>query len=81
MNEMIVAFSPIWFVAVRLLLAGYLLWAAWGKLRHRTQFRTGLAAYHLLPIGAVAPVAAGLPLIELLLGIGLITGVGLPVVS
>ena len=64
MNEMIVAFSPIWFVAVRLLLAGYLLWAAWGKLRHRTQFRTGLAAYHLLPIGAVAPVAAGLPLMN-----------------
>ena len=55
--------------------------AAWGKLRHRAEFRTGLAVYHLLPIGAVAPVAAGLPLVELLLGVGLITGVGLPVAS
>jgi len=43
-------FPSIWFDAVRLVLAGYLLRAAWGKLRHRANFRTGLAAYHLLHI-------------------------------
>ena len=71
----------LWIDSVRLLLAGYLLPAAWSKLRHRAHFQLGLAAYHLLPAWAIRPISIVLPITELLLGIGLLSGVGLALAS
>lgn len=71
----------LWIDSVRLLLAGYLLPAAWSKLHHRAHFQSGLAAYHLLPAWSIHPISIVLPIAELLLGIGLLSGVGLALAS
>jgi len=65
-------------VAVRLVLGGVFIYAAWTKLREPwLLFAMAIDAYGVLPEWAVLAVARALPWAELALGIVLIAGVGL----
>jgi len=65
-------------LAIRVLVSLVFLTAAYGKLRHWTEFQGVVANYRLLPQGLVGPVAYLLPPTEALLGAGLMLGLGSP---
>jgi len=67
MNEIAIAF--------RTLVALVFLTAAWGKLNNRLVFQGVVANYRLLPDPLVAPFAAILPPVELLVGLALPSGI------
>jgi len=60
-------------VIARLALAGLLILAGTLKLPDPLGFADGLAAFHLLPAWAITPLAAGIPIFEILAGGGLIS--------
>ena len=60
---------------LRLVLAGIFLYAAATKLVDMRSFAEELANFHVLPAGMVPIVAAGIPGIEILIGILLVIGV------
>lgn len=55
---------------IGLMLAG----AGVAKLLHRESFRDAVAAYRLLPLAAVEPAALALPVVEIAVGVALMTG-------
>jgi putative oxidoreductase len=58
----------------RLGLAGLFLWAALPKLAEPGRFMEDLANYRVLPEAALAPIALGLPVLELLCALALLGG-------
>ena len=62
-------------IALRLLIAGVFLAAAIPKLMDPAAFAEDIDNYHLLPAILVGPAAVALPVIELVIGLALVTGV------
>src|SRR4051812_13518230 len=63
-------------IAGRLILGAIFVYAAWAKLRAPwIEFAGGLNAFELLPEATLEPIARTLPWAELLLGLGLISGI------
>ena len=61
---------------LRLTLGGLLCLAGFTKLADREAFRTAVSEYRVLPSALERPFAASLPLVELTLGVLLLTGLG-----
>lgn len=65
-------------IAARLVVAGTLLVAAWGKLRDRPGFARGVHDYGLLPPAGERIVVHLLPAAELVIGVALLLGMAMP---
>ena len=63
--------SPWPYRLVRLFLAGLFLWAGAAKLLEPRAFARLISSYGLAPESLLVPIAVGLPLIEVLVGLGL----------
>jgi uncharacterized membrane protein YphA (DoxX/SURF4 family) len=73
-----VLFSSPWLYPVSRVVIGLLfIWAGGGKLMEPKVFARSLSQYGLVPEPLLIPIAIGLPLVEVLAGIGLIFDVGL----
>jgi len=62
-------------LASRAVVAGVFVWAAIPKILDPAQFAESIANYHLLPGAMVGPLAAGLPVLELVVAAALLLGV------
>lgn len=62
-------------LCARALVAGVFVWAAIPKLLDPAQFAESIANYHLLPASMIGPLAAGLPVLEVVVALALLTGV------
>ncbi len=62
-------------LCARALVAGVFTWAAIPKLVDPAQFAESIANYHLLPTAVIGPLAAGLPVLELVVAAALLVGV------
>ncbi|UCD88162.1 MAG: DoxX family membrane protein [Desulfobacterales bacterium] len=69
-SSMLVSLWP--YRLIRLGLGVIFVWAGWTKLFDLEAFAEIIAAYELVPEGLLVPVAIGLPVLELLAGLGLI---------
>lgn len=59
----------------RIVLAGVFIWAGLTKLMAPRAFARLISAYDLLPDSLLAPVAIGLPILEVMAGLGLLFGI------
>jgi len=66
---------PIAVLIVRVAIGVIFLVAGAAKVGHAAEFAQEIAAFRLLPQGVIAPMALGLPLLEILLGACLVLGV------
>ncbi len=62
-------------VVARCIVAGVFLYAAIPKLTDPTAFAEAIDNYHLVPVDFVGPIAAILPVIELITALALLTGI------
>jgi uncharacterized membrane protein YphA (DoxX/SURF4 family) len=61
-------------LVLRLLIATVFLFAGWVKLGSPQQFADSIAAYQLLPVQVINPIALALPPLELIIGCLLLAG-------
>ncbi len=59
----------------RLAVGGVFLFACWDKLLHPQAFATAIDHYHLVPYSLLHPLAQGLPVLEMLIGLALVLGI------
>ena len=69
------ALGPWLVLACRLGVGGVFLFAAWDKLLHPAAFAQVIHYYHLVPAALLHPWAHLLPVLEVVLGVALVTGV------
>ena len=73
--------DPLIVKAVSIALGLMLLAAAWHKLSSLPEFTAVLSDYHLLPPFLVSSVAPAIPMVEILLGAGWLTGMAMNIVA
>jgi len=61
-------------VGLRVAVGALFVWAALGKLQNPQQFAQDIANYRVLPAAFVAPAAATLPGVEIVIGLALVLG-------
>jgi hypothetical protein len=61
-------------LALRLVVAAVFVVAAYGKIADPTSFATEIDNYRMVPDAFIGPMAVGLPLLEALVGVALVTG-------
>lgn len=66
---------PIVVLVLRVVIGGIFLVAGAAKVGHAAEFAVEIAGFRLLPSGVIAPLALGLPLLEIVLGACLVLGV------
>ncbi|HTD38440.1 MAG TPA: MauE/DoxX family redox-associated membrane protein [Candidatus Limnocylindrales bacterium] len=66
---------PIAVLVLRVVIGGIFLVAGAAKVGHAAEFAVEIAGFRLLPPGVIAPLALGLPLLEIVLGACLVLGV------
>jgi len=60
----------------RLALGGVFLFASWDKILHPEAFAKAVDHYHLVPYSLLHPFTHGLPILEAVVGLGLVLGIG-----
>jgi uncharacterized membrane protein YphA (DoxX/SURF4 family) len=65
---------PIAVLVLRVVLGGIFLVAGAAKVGHAAEFAVEIAGFRLVPAAVIAPMALGLPLLEILLGACLVLG-------
>ena len=66
--------NPILIIILRLILGGIFIYASIGKIVNPHEFAKNISHYHLVPFGLENTIAIFLPWLELIIGIGLVTG-------
>ena len=62
-------------VLIRFIIGGVFIWASYDKIIDPSKFSREISNYHIVPFGLENSIAIILPWLELIIGIGLITGI------